>query len=191
MSRSPVHVVGATAGAVGVLVLVLGGLWPARLGGSASYVITSGASMKPSLHAGDLAVVRPVSRYAVGDIAAYRSSQLDAVVLHRIVAVDAGRFTFRGDNNSWLDPEQVSEDQVIGSLHAQLPGAGSWLGRIFAPWTLGPLLGVLAYLGLETKGQGSRAPARRAPKHAAPSRIQIPRDWAAVRLPPRDPVRFG
>ena len=70
-------------------------------------------------------MVRPVSDYPVGDIVAYRSRQLHVTVLHRIVAITrGGRYIFRGDNNSWRDPERVTREQLIGALWFAMPGLG-------------------------------------------------------------------
>src|SRR5437763_6853031 len=91
-------------------------LWPATLGGRTTYLVTQGVSMEPRFHSGDLALVRPASGYAVGDVVAYRSAALHTVVLHRIVAVEGGRFQLRGDNNSWLDPGRVPPSDVLGRL---------------------------------------------------------------------------
>ena len=90
--------------------------------------------MQPRFHTGDLALVRPVSDYRVGDIVAYRSRQLHVTVLHRIVAVTAdGRYIFRGDNNSWRDPERVTRAQLIGALWFAVPGMGGGLEQLRSP----------------------------------------------------------
>jgi len=125
-----------------VLVAVVAALgWmlagPAQLGGGATYVTTHGNSMAPRFHTGDLALLRPADHYGVGDIAAYHSHQLKTVVMHRIVAVEGDTFTFKGDHNSWLDPEHPSTSDVIGKLVAQVPQGGIWLGRVKSPVGLG------------------------------------------------------
>ena len=116
----------------------LGAVWfflaPPALGGGTTYVITDGVSMQPRFHTGDLALVRPASDYRVGDIVAYRSRQLHVTVLHRIVAVTAdGRYIFRGDNNSWRDPERVTRAQLIGALWFAVPGMGGRLQQLRSP----------------------------------------------------------
>ena len=63
-------------------------LAPTQIGGETSYVTTSGISMAPRFHSGDLAVVRPTEHYKVGQIVAYRSTLLQTVVLHRIIGRD-------------------------------------------------------------------------------------------------------
>ena len=62
--------------------------------------------MLPQLKPGDLVLVRSSGHYRVGDVVAYRSEFLHRVVLHRIVRMSHGRYTFKGDNNAWLDPDQ-------------------------------------------------------------------------------------
>src|SRR6476646_10021557 len=95
-----------TALLVGLAALAAGWFFlaPPALGGDTAYVVTNGVSMQPRVHTGDLALVRPVGAYHVGDIAAYRSRTLHRTVLHRIVAVTRHGYIFKGDNNSWRDP---------------------------------------------------------------------------------------
>ena len=122
-------------------------LAPRQLGGSASYVTTRGISMQPRFHSGDLAVVRAADRYEVGDIVAYNSATLHTVVLHRIVAQEGDRFVFKGDNNSWLDPDKPTQADLIGKLWVQVPQGGKWLDFIHAPTTIGVAVLVLPLAG--------------------------------------------
>src|SRR4051794_32407571 len=89
-------------------------LSPTALGGSTVYVTTHGISMQPRFHTGDLAVLRPADDYRVGDVVSYHSQLMHTVVMHRIVAVHDGRYTFQGDNNAWLDPEHPDRSQLMG-----------------------------------------------------------------------------
>lgn len=129
--------------------------WPADLGGQTTYVVTHGTSMEPSFHTGDLAVVRPADHYRVGDIAAYHSQVLHTVVMHRIVAIHHGRYTFQGDNNGWLDPETPSRNQLIGTVRLHIPRAGRWLDAAASA----PALGAAAFL-LAIAGGGVVQPRR-------------------------------
>ncbi len=136
-----------------VLGAVLFGLWfflaPQQLGGSTAYVTTVGTSMEPLLHGGDLVIVRASSTYQVGDVVAYHSHQLDRVVLHRIVARDDDRYVFKGDNNTWLDSEHPTEDQLIGKMQVMLPGLGRRLQLFRTPAAISAAvgLGALGVLG--------------------------------------------
>lgn len=118
---------------------------PTKIGGSTRYVVTRGVSMEPLFHAGDLAIVRPASHYKVGDIAAYWSTLLHTVALHRIVAIQGNHYLFKGDNNDFIDPTHPTRAQIYGKLWIHLPGGGKWLNLLHTP-TVGA--GVCALLGL-------------------------------------------
>src|SRR6187399_497338 len=94
---------------------------PAQLGGGTSYAIIVGSSMEPKLHRGDLAVVRKQDVYRAGDVVLYDSRELGSKVLHRIVRVEDGRIVVKGDNNSFLDSEHPTQDQIVGSLWTSAP----------------------------------------------------------------------
>ena len=110
---------------IALLVILCAMFWPANLGGHTTFVSTHGTSMEPRFHSGDLAIVQPSSHYRVGMIAAYKSATLHGtVVLHRIVAVNQGRFTFKGDNNNFTDPDHPSAAALVGALRARVPHGG-------------------------------------------------------------------
>src|SRR5688572_31024558 len=108
-------------------------LWPERWGGSMTYVITSGNSMEPAFVQGDLAVLRSTGDYGVGDVAAYNSSELKKIVMHRIIKESDAGYTLQGDNNDFIDPETVSDDQVLGELVVRVPGVGRYLTWFLKP----------------------------------------------------------
>jgi signal peptidase I len=155
------------------LLCVLAAVWPASWGGQFAYVTTHGISMEPRFHTGDLAVVHPESSYRVGDVIAYHNRMLHTVVLHRIVAISKGHYTFKGDNNSWLDPERPLRSQLIGKLVLRVPQGGAWLHRLLSP----PLLGMCAFGLLGAGGMTTsrrRRRRRRMTRHAAPKRKRTP-----------------
>ncbi len=129
---------------------VLGAGWfflaPPALGGDTGYVVTNGVSMQPRIHTGDLALVRPASAYHVGDIAAYRSRTLHVTVLHRIVAVTPHWYIFKGDNNSWRDPEHVTRAQIIGKLWVLAPTLGLRMAQVRSPVVMAVLAGLAVVL---------------------------------------------
>lgn len=108
-------------------------LLPASVGGAASYVITHGISMEPGFHAGDLAIVRQADAYRVGDVVAYHSDQMNTVVMHRIIAIDGDRYSFRGDNNSFVDVDHPTANEFLGRLAVRVPDGGTWLQRLASP----------------------------------------------------------
>jgi signal peptidase I len=153
----------------GVVVLLLAAawaLWPAVLGGSTTYVLTHGVSMEPGFSTGDLAVLhRADDGYRVGDVVAYRSATLDTTVLHRIVAGDGDGFVTRGDNNSWLDPDHPTSDQLLGRLWLHVPHVGALLPTVGTPLLLA-LSGTAVLVMLWPRGSRGRHRARHSGRRA-------------------------
>lgn len=91
---------------------------PVRLFGySYSYVPTE--SMEPTIKAGDSIIFKDVSydSCSVGDIIIYKSQTGETeglFILHRIVGITAEGFIVKGDNNSSVDSEIVTESMLIG-----------------------------------------------------------------------------
>ena len=158
-SRLVIRILGALAG-LGALALAWLLLAPPALGGKTSIVITSGNSMEPKLHEGDLAIARQRPSYGVGDVVLFRSSTLGREVLHRIVAVEDGHFVTKGDNNDYRDPGRVSPDDVHGEAALLVPGAGKPVAWLRHPLNAAVALFVLVFLSLA----GGREVARRRPR---------------------------
>ncbi len=161
--------------------IVVGCVWfffaPRPIGGSTSYVVTDGISMEPRFHTGDLAVVRSQSSYHVGEIAAYYSKEFHTIVLHRIIAIEGGRYAFKGDNNNFIDFEHPARSQLIGALWIHVPGAGATLKSLRSPALIGALfgIGVLLLAGtLYTQRRRLRGRERRAGERGGPAREALP-----------------
>ena len=152
-----------------VIALVLAAvwfLWPVHLGGGTTYVTTFGASMEPAFRTGDLALLRPAGSYSIGDVVAYRSESLEAVVMHRIVSGDDAGFVTQGDSNDWLDQDTPSQDEILGRHVLRIPRGGIALDALTSPGALVFVVGgLLAVLGNARRPRGrirsrSRRPAR-------------------------------
>ncbi|MHB1568851.1 MAG: S24/S26 family peptidase [Solirubrobacteraceae bacterium] len=179
----------------GTLLLGAGAAWsylaPTAIGGSTTYVVTSGISMQPRFHSGDLALVRPATRYHVGEIAAYRSSLLHVIVLHRIVAIHDGHYTFKGDNNHFLDPTRPTRAQMLGRLWMRIPHGGEVISWLHQPLTGAMLAGGLALLWLLGDAQRRRRRGRRRRERAsttAPARAPAVKTSATRSAPSVDPA---
>ena len=114
MRRRIVSAVGVV-GAVAVIGLSWWYLAPPQLGGRTAYAVTFGISMEPHFHQGDLVVLRRQPSYAVGDVVAYYSHDLRKNVLHRIIAIHGDHYTFKGDNNGFVDPEHPTKADLVGA----------------------------------------------------------------------------
>jgi signal peptidase I len=145
------------------------GFAPAAMGGASTYVTTYGQSMEPTLHAGDLVVVRPKDSYEVGDVAAYRSESLGTIVLHRIIGRDGDRYVFQGDNNSWIDEDRPTEDQIVGVMDGHMTGVGRRMQQLRSP------LGIGAIVGVTVVPAAARGKKRRRRERAKEQRQREPR----------------
>lgn len=154
---------------------------PTFLGGPATYVMVSGASMEPTLDSGDLVLVRQQDNYGSGDIVVFRVPEDEpgegATVIHRIVggSPDEG-FVMQGDNKEGPDPWRPTKDDVVGKLWFSVPGAGRSLAVLRSHLLLAGLAsGVAVFLvligGGEKKGPREVSPAKRP---ARPPRLQAP-----------------
>lgn len=142
--------------------------WPVPLGGDTVYVVTHGISMEPRFHTGDLAILRAADHYSVGDVVAYRSTTLKTTVMHRIVALDGPRFVFKGDNNSWRDPDHPTQDLLLGKLWLRLPQGGKALAALGSPLGLMVLCLIGAVFLAATSTPVRRMRGRRRPR---PTRV--------------------
>ena len=174
MTRSP-HL---RAGLISATLIVLAvAAWlmlaPTQIGGETGYVTTSGISMAPRFHSGDLAIVRPKAEYRVGDVIAYRSKTLHLVVLHRIVAVKNGRFVTRGDNNDFTDPDHPARADVLGRLALRVGHGGRVLHWLHTPFMAALLCGGMALvLFMGTQRRRRRRDRRRPPEERGTRALQ-------------------
>jgi signal peptidase I len=150
-----------TAAFVGLAIVAWLYFAPTQIGGTTSYVVTSGISMEPSFHTGDLALVRPADQYRVGQVVAYRSTLLHVTVLHRIVAHRGGRYFFKGDNNHFIDPTRPTRNELLGALWLRVPHGGRVLAWLHSPLTAAALTGIAALLLLSAFGGQQRRRSRR------------------------------
>lgn len=90
--------------------------------------IATGSSMNPTLHHGDLAIVREVSPDSidVGDVIRFRKG--DRWVIHRVIGVEGEgsnrTFTTKGDSNNIADRTPVGAQAVDGELLFSIPKLG-------------------------------------------------------------------
>ncbi len=122
----------AVATAVLLLVFLIHGLFGFHA------TVTSGVSMEPHFHEGDLLVVRdaPVGDLSPGQIVEVQHG--DQLFVHRIVRLQdtatGTLVTTRGDNNPQPD-EPAAASRVRGRVVARLPGLGRL--RMFFRWLAG------------------------------------------------------
>jgi len=111
-----------------LILVLISALWftfaPVQFGGQASYVLIAGASMEPSLHYGDLIIGHEERTYNVGDVVTYRHPTIGPVI-HRIIEREGDTYTFKGDNNDWIDSYEPKSSELIGKSWIHIPGAAN------------------------------------------------------------------
>jgi signal peptidase I len=127
-------------------------LRPDALGGPATFVMVTGHSMEPVLHAGDLVITREAGAYVVGDVVAYRVPDGEAaagrLVIHRIVGLDAdGGYVLQGDNAPMIDRWRPSDGQIAGRMWLSVPGGAAVIEALRQPLVVAGLATIawLAY----------------------------------------------
>ena len=135
-------------------------LAPPQLGGSTSFAVVDGVSMLPSLRGSDLVALRPASSLEVGDVVGYRSKILGRVVLHRITAIESGRYVLKGDNNSFIDPDRPGRSEIVGRVWFHVPRGGHVIALLHVPWVLAALAAlfvlVIGFDGPRPRSRGER-----------------------------------
>jgi len=132
--RARLHALGWTL----LVAAVIGTLFafrPEALGGSVAYISVRGGSMTPTLHDGDLAIVRKSLTYHRADVVAFRvpDGQPDAglEVIHRIIGGSGSAgFITKGDHNSAVDPWHPRIGQVLGKVWFSVPKLAQWLPKL-------------------------------------------------------------
>lgn len=161
------------------LLLTGGALVLALATGEVSFVTTHGVSMLPRFHTGDLAIVVRSVGYHVGEIVAYHSPTLHVVVLHRIVAEHGGRFTFKGDNNHFVDQTRLPASAIVGRLLFRIPRGGAVLASLHSPSGIAAILAALLAIGAmkasSTPHPAHAARRRRPARQPAAASPELPR----------------
>ena len=148
-----------------VAALVVVGLWlnfaPTNLGGTTTYSVTVGISMKPLLRNNDFTLIQTETSYHVGEVVLYNSQVLHRPVLHRIILIQDGDYFFKGDNNGFVDPGYATRNELIGKLWFHIPHAGGVLGWFGTPMHAALLAGTAAMVVVLTGAKTSTGRRRR------------------------------
>lgn len=108
---------------IGIAGLLLGTMLP--IPQNIEIKIVKSGSMEPAISTGSLVVVKPVERYAVGDVITFGLDTKTAVpTTHRIIEIRGSEFIVKGDANEEADQGPVQRSEVIGKVIFSLPYAG-------------------------------------------------------------------
>lgn len=97
--------------------------------------VARGESMHPAIRHGDVVTVAPIAARspAIGNVVAFVHPATGGVRVHRVVAVDGGRYVLKGDNALGADPP-VEREGILG-LVVGLERGGRRRGLGPPPWT--------------------------------------------------------
>jgi len=93
-------------------------------------------SMDPTLHVGDIVVVRRLNKYSLGDIVLYHNicGADQKIIVHRIIDIVGDTYVLKGDANPFEDSCKPSEKEIFGRVEVVIPYLGSLrllLERVF------------------------------------------------------------
>ena len=162
VARHPIRGAFLAGALLGASLLLWFGFAPASLGGHFSYVLIQGDSMAPTIHHGDVVLLRARTDYDPGDVVAYRHPDL-GVVLHRITTDHGGSFTVQGDNRNTADAYRPTPDDIIGAGFHTLPRVGEAVRELQSPANAALLAAGAIGLGImsQSSGHQPRGPRRR------------------------------
>lgn len=131
--------------------------WPARLGGSTTFVVVRGKSMQPTFDNGDLVIARHKTTYAVGDVVVFRvpdGAGKGALIVHRLIRAAAdGSIVTQGDNRSTADGFDLHLADIVGSVRFPVPAGGRLLAVFSTWWFLAFVAGVFVAARLWPDGE--------------------------------------
>ena len=102
-------------------------------------------SMSPNIEAGDLIIDKLGSEgISVGDIVTYKT---DAIITHRIAAIDEDAVITKGDANNAEDAP-ITRGDVIGKVVQTIPKVGIWKKVFLSPQVYAPVITTIVLIGL-------------------------------------------
>lgn len=118
--------------------------------GYRGYVVLS-ESMKPSILAGDVVIVRDANRCNIKENDVVTFNQDNEVITHRIKGVLENGYITKGDNNKSEDFEILSREDIIGKVVLRIPLIGRLIMFISNPYIMSVelvFLGVILIAGI-------------------------------------------
>ncbi|MFZ2556062.1 MAG: signal peptidase I [Minisyncoccia bacterium] len=134
---------------LGIAGLLIGSMLP--IPGNIELKIVKSGSMEPTIPTGSLVIVKPSTRYSIGDVITFGADTATEIpTTHRIIAFTGEngetRYTTKGDANEDADPNPVARQDVIGKIVLHIPYVGFILDFARQPLGFALLIGVPAAL---------------------------------------------
>lgn len=134
---------------LGIAGLLIGSMLP--IPGNVELKIVKSGSMEPTIPTGSLVIVKPGTRYSIGDVITFGADTATQIpTTHRIIAFTGENretmYTTKGDANEEADPNPVARQDVIGKIVFHIPYVGFILDFARQPLGFALLIGVPAAL---------------------------------------------
>jgi len=102
-------------------------------------------SMSPNIKAGDVVIDKiGTDNINVGDVITYKT---DAIITHRITAIDEDSVTTKGDANNAADTP-IKKTDIIGKVVKVVPNLGIWKKVFLSPQVYAPVITTIVLLGI-------------------------------------------
>ncbi|MFA5750230.1 MAG: signal peptidase I [Candidatus Shapirobacteria bacterium] len=92
------------------------------IGGYRSFLVQSG-SMEPSIMTGDIIIINKQKQYFKNDVITFQNEK-NGIVTHRILNIEKNKFITKGDANRTSDPEEITQDIILGKVIITIPKLG-------------------------------------------------------------------
>ena len=112
--------------------------------GYTAFEVSTG-SMSPNIKIGDIIIDKIGSDgISIGDIVTYKK---EAVITHRIAAIDGDSVITKGDANNAED-SPITKQDIIGKVIQTIPNVGIWKKVFLTPLVYTPLITAIILIGL-------------------------------------------
>ena len=96
--------------------------------GYRAYVITTN-SMEPTINVGDIIIVSGIEKDKIKTDKIVTFEQNNQIITHRIVGIEetekGSKYVTKGDNNLTKDTEEISYEQILGTIVLKIPRIGN------------------------------------------------------------------
>lgn len=101
--------------------------------GYSSLKVVSG-SMQPKIKVGDVVIIKNSNNYNINDIITFKDE--GSYITHRIIKIDNGKITTKGDFNNKKDDKIIKTKDVVGKVILVIPFMGNIMNNLSNPIVL-------------------------------------------------------
>ena len=101
--------------------------------GYSSLKVVSG-SMQPKIKVGDVVIIKNSNNYNINDVITFKDE--GSYITHRIIKIDNGKITTKGDFNNKKDDKIIKTKDVVGKVILVIPFMGNIMNNLSNPIVL-------------------------------------------------------